>query len=68
MFLEFIWTVLGRLVFFTGSIGGKNSFPKPLSKEEEEAYLMRAMQGDKEAKDMLVKHNMRLVAHIVKKY
>ncbi len=68
MFLEWVWTVLGKIVFFTGSIGAKNSFAKPLSKEEEELYLLRAMEGDKEAKDLLIKHNMRLVAHIVKKY
>ena len=37
MFLEFIWTVLGKIVFFTGAIGTKNAYPKPLSKEEEEA-------------------------------
>ena len=68
MFLEFIWTILGKIVFFTGALGNKNAFPKPLAKEEEERYLALAMQGDKSAKDMLVKHNMRLVAHIVKKY
>ncbi len=68
MFLDFIWTLLGRIVFFTGTIGAKNSFPKPLAKEEEERYLALAAKGDKEARDMLVKHNMRLVAHIVKKY
>ncbi len=68
MFLEWLWTLLGRIVFFTGTIGTKNSFPKPLSKEEEEKYLALVAQGDKEAKDILVKHNMRLVAHIVKKY
>ena len=45
-----------------------SSYPKPLSKEDEEKYLALARQGDKHAKDMLVKHNMRLVAHIVKKY
>ena len=68
MFLEFLWTILGKLVFFTGAIGTKNSFPKPLSKEEEEHYLSLAIQGDQSAKDTLIKHNMRLVAHIVKKY
>ena len=68
MFLDFVWSILGRIVFFTGAIGTKNSFPKPLSKEEEEKYLALVAQGDKEAKDILVKHNMRLVAHIVKKY
>ncbi|MBE7068796.1 MAG: sigma-70 family RNA polymerase sigma factor [Clostridiales bacterium] len=68
MFLDFIWSLLGRIVFFTGAIGNKNSFPKPLSKEEEEEYLARVAKGDKEARDILVKHNMRLVAHVVKKY
>ena len=68
MFLDFIWTLLGRIVFFTGAIGTKNSFPKPLSKEEEELYLQMAAEGNKEAKELLIKHNMRLVAHIVKKY
>ncbi len=68
MFLDFIWLILGKLVFFTGALTSKNSFPKPLSKEEEERCLALAAQGDKRAKDTLVKHNMRLVAHIVKKY
>lgn len=68
MFLELLWTVLGKIVFFTGALAGKNSYPKPLSKEEEEKYLERVSQGDKEARDILIKHNMRLVAHIVKKY
>lgn len=68
MILEFIWTLLGRIVFFTGMLGGKNAFPKPLPKAEEEKYLALAAQGDKQARDILIKHNMRLVAHIVKKY
>lgn len=68
MFLEFMWTLLGRIVFFTGTIGTKNSFPKPLTKEEEERYLLLSAQGDKSAREILIKHNMRLVAHIVKKY
>lgn len=68
MFLDFIWSLLGRIVFFTGAIGTKSSFPKPLSKEEEEKYLSLVANGDASAKEILVKHNMRLVAHIVKKY
>ena len=68
MFLELIWTLLGKIVFFTGAIGSKNSFAKPLSKEDEEKYLDLAAKGDKTAKELLIKHNMRLVAHIVKKY
>ena len=66
--LETFYAVLGRLFFFTGAIDDGSSYPKPLSKEDEEKYLALASQGDKAAKDMLVKHNMRLVAHIVKKY
>ena len=68
MFLELLWTILGKIVFFTGSLAGKTSFPKPLSKEEEERCLALAASGDNAAKEKLVKHNMRLVAHIVKKY
>lgn len=68
MFLDFIWSIIGKIVFFTGALTTKNSFPKPLSKDEEERYLALAAKGDKNARDVLVKHNMRLVAHIVKKY
>ena len=68
MLLELIWTILGKIVFFTGAIGAKSSYPKPLSKEEEERCLALIAKGDVEAKNKLVRHNMRLVAHIVKKY
>ena len=68
MFLEFLYTLFSKIVFFTGAVMGRNSFPKPLGKEEEEKYLRLARAGDKGAKDVLVRHNMRLVAHIVKKY
>lgn len=44
------------------------SFPKPLSAEEEEKYLLLWEQGDLEARNVLIEHNLRLVAHIVKKY
>ena len=66
--LETFYAVLGRLFFFTGAIEDGSSYPKPLSKEDEEKYLKLARQGDRHAKDVLVRHNMRLVAHIVKKY
>ena len=65
---EFLWAILGKLFFFTGAIGGKGSFPKPLPPEEEARCLRLAREGAKQAKDTLVRHNMRLVAHIVKKY
>ena len=45
-----------------------NSFPKPLSKKEEEKYLKLLKNGSKYAKNKLIKHNLRLVAHITKKY
>lgn len=44
------------------------SFPKPLSTNEETEYLRRCKQGDKDARDVLIERNLRLVAHIVKKY
>ena len=45
-----------------------DSFPKPLSREEEQKYLERWSQGDIESRNILVEHNLRLVAHIIKKY
>jgi RNA polymerase sporulation-specific sigma factor len=48
--------------------GSAGSFPKPLSPEEEQLYLARCIQGDLEARNVLVERNMRLVAHIIKKY
>lgn len=48
--------------------GNPGSFPKPLSAKEEQMYLLRSVQGDIEARNILVEHNLRLVAHIIKKY
>ena len=48
--------------------GSAGSFPKPLSAQEEQLYLARSAQGDLEARNVLVERNMRLVAHIIKKY
>ncbi len=45
-----------------------NAFPQPLSKEDEKKYLQLAAQGDQEARNLLIEHNLRLVAHIVKKF
>ena len=56
-----------NLTFFTGSYSN-NVFPDPLSKEEEEKYVIKAMNGDKDARAKLIEHNLRLVAHIVKKF
>ena len=55
--------------FYLFSAAYSNSvFPNPLSKEEEEKYLKLLFLGDKKARDILIEHNLRLVAHIVKKY
>ena len=66
--LEMLCSLLCRLFFFTGAVRDEGSYPKPLSKEEEQRCLSLARAGDKNARDKLVRHNMRLVAHVVKKY
>lgn len=53
---------------FSGFISNSNSFPMPLSKEEEEKYLELFEKGDEDARNILIEKNLRLVAHIVKKY
>ena len=59
---------LENLIIFSSYMTEKSSFPKPLSKEKEQEYLVLSAKGDKDAKEILVKHNLRLVAHIAKKY
>ena len=70
MFTELIMGILRFIStnFMYGYLSGLNSFPKPLSKEEEEIYLARYKEGDEEARNVLIERNLRLVAHIVKKY
>lgn len=68
MFWDFILFLLGKITFFTGAVLSGSSFPKPLSAEEEKRAIAEMKAGSKEARDKLVSHNMRLVAHIVKKY
>lgn len=68
MALENLLTLLKNLIIFSSYMTEKSSFPKPLSKEKEQEYLKKSANGDKEAKEILVKHNLRLVAHIAKKY
>lgn len=69
MFLTWLMEALSSgamLILKVSSSSG--SFPRPLTREEEEKYLALAAEGDLEARNKLVEHNLRLVAHIVKKY
>ena len=68
MFFDALFYLLGKITFFTGSVLGASSYPKPLSSKEETECLLKMKEGDKDAKEKLIKHNMRLVAHVVKKY
>jgi RNA polymerase sporulation-specific sigma factor len=54
--------------FLTGYVTNSNTFPLPLDEAEEQLYLKKFKQGDKNAKSILIERNLRLVAHIVKKY
>lgn len=56
------------LLLLPSYVSPGNSFPKPLSEPEEEEYLERYEKGDSEAKNVLIERNLRLVAHIAKKY
>lgn len=59
--------LLKDLLLFVSYIKN-NAFPQPLSEEEEALYLHRMAKGDREARNKLIEHNLRLVAHIVKKF
>ena len=68
MLSPWIYLMMNGLFFTLRLSGGGGSFPRPLKAAEEREYLERAAQGDLEARNLLVEHNLRLVAHIVKKY
>ena len=61
-----LWLVLSSLLYSLQLQTG--SFPKPLTAEEEREYLARSAKGDLEARNILIERNLRLVAHIMKKY
>lgn len=59
---------LKDLFFFAAFVNSGTSFPEPLSPEQEKEYLQLYAQGNEEARSKLIEHNLRLVAHIAKKY
>ncbi|MCI6847827.1 MAG: RNA polymerase sporulation sigma factor SigK [Erysipelotrichaceae bacterium] len=67
MLLNILNYIVQNLTFFTGAYSN-NVFPEQLSKELEDEYIKKAKSGDKEARNKLIEHNLRLVAHIVKKF
>ena len=66
--LECAFVFLMKTLLLMLRLSPADSFPKPLSKEEEREYLERWQAGDIDARNTLVEHNLRLVAHIIKKY
>ena len=68
MFSELIGSFLNQILFITLHLNVSSSFPPPLSASEERECLKLMNQGDVKAKQKLIEHNLRLVAHIIKKY
>ena len=65
---SFLAELMPKMFFMVSYVTNVSSFAKPLTPEEESMYLARYRSGDKEAKDILIERNLRLVAHVVKKY
>ena len=62
-----VWQMLSQMVFFVLSVVGSGSFPRPLNARQEREALAAMAAGDAEARQRLIRHNLRLVAHIIKK-
>lgn len=63
-----IFTLFSNLLIFLLHVTNAESFPAPLSKKEEAEAIEKMVNGDEAAREKLIKHNLRLVAHIIKKY
>lgn len=68
MIIQSLINLVSNLLCFALHLSGGNSFPPPLSAKDEQECLQRLKKGDAEAKNKLIEHNLRLVAHIIKKY
>lgn len=68
MIIESFMLFIQKIMLFSSYINNVSSFPKPLTQSEEREYLLKYENGDENAKEVLIQHNLRLVAHVVKKY
>ncbi len=68
LFISNLLILLNQIIFGVGYIQSSNLFPEPLSAEEEKLYLKKMKEGDREARNILIERNLRLVAHVSKKY
>ena len=71
--LQLFWEAVGSALArpwlaLLGYVGSQGAFPKPLTEAEEAELVQRMLAGDREARNRLVEHNLRLVAHVVKKF
>lgn len=67
--LGLLWeSIVSNLLYFALHLSNAGSFPAPLSAEKENEYLKKMQEGDEESEHILIEHNLRLVAHIIKKY
>ena len=66
--LELLWIALSECYFFLSYMSGRNAFPQKLTPEQERDCLDRMLRGDEDARSTLIEHNLRLVAHVAKKY
>ena len=66
--LGFLWCLIRDALLLLGHLSGGGSFPKPLSRQEEAQALAALQAGDETARARLIEHNLRLVAHVVRKY
>lgn len=68
MVFENFMLFMNKIMLFSSYVNNASGFPKPLTPEEEKMYFEKFKNGDNKAKEILINHNLRLVAHIVKKY
>ena len=68
MFYQTLLQIISNIFYLALHVTNSGSFPAPLSAKQETALLIKKENGDENAKNKLIEHNLRLVAHVVKKY